>query len=183
VVAPVDAAGAGEAAGGGSIWMIAGAFALAAVVAGGAVAVRRARAREDEEEGASVPVKRKPPREKLSRRERKRLEVPLDAEPPVPPIAVCLTIVRGSTEGAEHRFLLERRAAVGSGRSCQVVVGDSAVDREQVELTQERGAVYARNLSRVKPTLLNGVPLAEAKPIANGDLLGSRDFIVRVRFG
>ena len=52
-----------------------------------------------------------------------------------------------------------------------------------VELTQEATGVYARNLSRSQPTLVNGAPLLESKPLSNGDLLGNRGFIARVRLG
>ena len=48
---------------------------------------------------------------------------------------------------------------------------------------QEPSGVYARNLSRSQPTLVNGAPLLESKPLANGDLLGNRGFIARVRLG
>jgi hypothetical protein len=152
------------------------------VVVGGALAARRARTRAARAGEGAAPARRRR-REKLTRRERKRLDVPLDSEPMVPPVALRLTVVRGAVEGAEHRFLLGRRGILGSGGASDFVVAEPELAAEQVELTQEHGSVHARNLSRAQPTLLNGVPLVDAKPLASGDLLGNRGFIVRVHLG
>jgi hypothetical protein len=156
------------------------------VLVAGVLAVRRARSRaaddDDDEESAPAP-KRRPPREKLTRRERKQLDVPLDSEPLVAPVAICLTVVRGSLAGVEHRFLLQRRGVLGSSGESDFAVAEPGLAAEQVELYQEQGIVLARNLSRSQPTLLNGAPLVDAKPVSSGDLLGNRSFIARVRLG
>jgi Mg-chelatase subunit ChlD len=160
------------------------------VVVVGALAVRRARSRAASPAAASLvaetagaPAPPRPKRRELTGRERAQLDVPLDSEPLVPPIAVCLTVVRGAVEGAEHRFLLHRRGVVGSGGNSDIVLPEPALAAEQLELIQERGGVYVRNLSRSPPTLLNGAPLVEGKALGNGDLVGNRGFIARVRLG
>jgi Mg-chelatase subunit ChlD len=186
---PPGEGGTGAAGDGGTrglpAWMLLSSIGgLAVVVAvGGALAARRARARTQAAAGGEPVPARRRPREKLTRRERKHLDVPLDSEPLVPPVAVRLTVVRGAVEGAEHRFLLHRRGILGSGGSSDFVVAEPELAAEQVELVQELGRVQARNLSRSSPTLLNGVPLVEAKPLASGDLLGNRGFIARVHLG
>jgi von Willebrand factor type A domain len=164
-------------------WVLLASLGGLVVIVGGALAARRARSRAaaDADGDASAPKRR--PREKLTRRERKQLDIPIDSEPLVAPVAVCLTVVRGSRAGVEHRFLLHRRGVLGSGGKSDFVVGEPELAAEQVELVQEHGRVLARNLSRSQPTLLNGVPLADTKPVASGDLLGNRGFIARVRLG
>jgi hypothetical protein len=132
---------------------------------------------------ATLQKRRRRTRQHLTRRERKQLDIPLDSEPLVPPIALCLTVVRGATEGSEHRFLLHRRGVLGSGGKSVFIVAEPDLAAEQVELVQQDGGVYGRNLSRTQPTLVNGAPLVESKPISSGDLLGNRGFIARVRLG
>jgi Mg-chelatase subunit ChlD len=168
----------------GLLWPALAVGALAALV-GAAFATWRmkASAARAEADVAVVPKRRRRTRQRLTRRERKQLDVPLDSEPLVPPIALCLTVVRGAGEGSEHRFLLHRRGVLGSGGKSDFVVAEPELAAEQVELVQRDGAVYARNLSRSQPTLVNGAPLIESKPIGNGDLLGNRGFIARVRLG
>jgi hypothetical protein len=161
------------------LWIALAGAALAALVA--VVVAQRARAAGD---ANGAPARRRRRRKQgLTRRERKQLDIPLDSEPLVAPVALCLTVVRGSIEGSEHRFLLHRRAVLGSGGKSDFVVGEPELASEQVELTQEATGVYARNLSRSQPTLVNGAPLLESKPLSNGDLLGNRGFIARVRLG
>jgi hypothetical protein len=63
------------------------------------------------------------------------------------------------------------------------MLGEAALAAEQAELVQEGGGVWVRNLARGKPTLVNGVPLVERKALTNGDLIGNRDFIARIRMG
>jgi hypothetical protein len=133
--------------------------------------------------GAAATVKRRRPRQRLTRRERKQLDIPLDSEPMVPTVALCLTVVRGAGEGTEHRFLLQHRGVLGSGGKSDFVVQEPGLAAEQVELVQREGGVYGRNLSRSHPTLINGATLIESKPIVSGDLLGNRAFIARVRLG
>jgi hypothetical protein len=166
----------------GMSWPIWGGLSVAVILAAAALARARRRAGGDGDE-AETAAKRKPARQQLTRRERKQLDVPLDSEPLVPPVALCFTVVRGISEGSEHRFLLHRRGVLGSNSKCEFVVSEPELAAEQVELVQQEGAVYARNLSRSRPTLLNGAPLAEARPLGSGDLLGNRGFIARVRLG
>jgi hypothetical protein len=146
--------------------------------------VQRARAGATDGDGNAVSARRRRRRRHgLTRRERKQLDIPLDSEPLVAPVALCLTVVRGATEGSEHRFLLHRRAVLGSGGKSDFVLAEPELASEQVELAQETSGVFARNLSRSQPTLVNGAPLLESRPLANGDLLGNRGFIARVRLG
>jgi Mg-chelatase subunit ChlD len=165
----------------GLLWPAIGVGALLAL-AGLALAVRRFK-RPPAQAGVAAPAKRRRARQHLTRRERKQLDIPLDSEPLVPTVALCLTVVRGAAEGSEHRFLLERRAVLGSGGKSQFVIDEPELAAEQVELVQQDGGVFARNLSRSHPTLVNGATLVESKPIRSGDLLGNRGFIARVRLG
>jgi hypothetical protein len=182
VVGPSVAA---PAAGGWPTWATWAAVGGAALLAGAAITARRLRARDGGEDDASgdAPVRRRRTRETLSRRERRQIDVPLDAAPMMPPVALCLTIVRGAHEGEEHRFLLGPRGVLGSGGASDLVIAEDGLADEQAELSQEQGGVWARNLSRGKPTLINGVPLAAPKALQSGDLIGNRDFIARVRLG
>jgi hypothetical protein len=160
------------------------AAALAVVVVGAVLAARRIKAgTAAADTGGAAAPKRRRARQQLTRRERRQLDVPLDSEPMVPPVALCLTVVRGAAEGSEHRFLLHRRGVLGSGSKSDFRVGEPDLAAEQVELVQQDGGVYGRNLSRTQPTLVNGAPLVESRPIGNGDLLGNRGFIARVRLG
>ncbi len=159
------------------------AAAVALVIVGAALAARRLRAGAAATDAGGAAPKRRRTRQHLTRRERKQLDVPLDSEPLVPPLALCLTVVRGAAEGTEHRFLLHRRGVLGSGGRSDFVVAEPELAAEQVELVQGDGAVYGRNLSRSQPTLVNGAPLVDTKPIGSGDLLGNRGFIARVRLG
>ena len=208
VAAAVDAAAADAAAPGGApgsavaavattaessgrwpAWVVASIVGGLLAIVGGVLAVRRAAVRSSpaagtSAPGAAAPVRRRRRRERLSWRERRSLDVPLDSEPMVPPVALCLTVVRGAGgEGAEHRFLLRRSGVLGSGPASDFTIADAGLAAEQVELVQEEGAVWARNLARGKPTLLNGAPLTERKALASGDLVGTRDFIARVKLG
>jgi Mg-chelatase subunit ChlD len=184
VPAAKDAEAAGDTTGALPSWMLLSALGGLVLVVGGVLAARLARARSQAAAGdEAAPARRRRPREKLTRRERKHLDVPLDSEPLVPPVALRLVVVRGAAEGAEHRFLLHRRGVLGSGRGSDFVVAEPELDAAQVELVQERGEIHARNLSRAHPTLVNGVALVEGKPLSSGDLLGNRGFIVRVHLG
>ena len=152
------------------------AAAVAVVIVGAALAARRLRAGPAAADagGAAAP-KRRRARQHLTRRERKQLDVPLDSEPLVPPVALCLTVVRGAAEGSEHRFLLHRRGVLGSGGKSDFVVAEPDLASEQVELMQQDGGVYGRNLSRSQPTLVNGAPLVESRPIGTGTCSATAD--------
>ena len=166
-VAPPSASttAAGESAPARRRWLlwsaIAGAVAL--VIVGAALAARRLRAGAPATYAAGAAPKRRRTRQHLTRRERKQLDIPLDSEPLVPPVALCLTVVRGAAEGTEHRFLLHRRGVLGSGGRSDFVVAEPELAAEQVELVQRDGAVYGRNLSRSQPTLVNGALLVETR--------------------
>jgi hypothetical protein len=75
------------------------------------------------------------------------------------------------------------RGVLGSGGRSDFLVAEPELAAEQVALVQQNGGVYGRNLSRSQPTLVNGAPLIDSKPIGSGDLLGNRGFIARVRLG
>ena len=109
-------------------WCWISGIAGALVVIAAALVAQRARARNaatrDERRGGAGQATRR--RQGLTRRERKQLDIPLDSEPLVAPVALCLTVVRGAAEGSEHRFLLHRRAVLGSGGKSDFVVGRAA---------------------------------------------------------
>ena len=161
------------------------AAALAVVVIGAVLAARRLKAGTAAADAGGVAApKRRHARQHLTRRERKQLDIPLDSEPLVPPVALCLTVVRGAAEGSEHRFLLHRRGVLGSGAKSDFPRGGARARRpSRSSCCSRNGGVYGRNLSRSQPTLVNGAPLIESRPIRSGDLLGNRGFIARIRLG
>ncbi|MEE2778018.1 MAG: VWA domain-containing protein, partial [Acidobacteriota bacterium] len=89
-------------------WIGAGALAVALLGAAFLVGSRR---RSSGVEAA--PVKKKT-RTRMSRRERKRNEVPIGAEPMAAAISARLVVVRGTEPGREYRFLLRNQGLVGT---------------------------------------------------------------------
>ena len=155
-------------------WLLAGGAGVAALALLGWVLLHR----------RDAPGKPKPVRKKMSRRERRLNEVPLDSVPLSPEVALRLVVVRGSQKGREYRFLLRDSARIGSGRRCEFCLDDEpGVDPEQLELRQDAGSVRLRNLARRRPTLLNGARMTDDAELSNGDLVGTGDFIARVVLG
>ena len=165
-------------------WLALGGGILLAAIA--AYAVGRSRAGKSDQgasEGTSAKRQRSV-RVKMSRRERKINEVPLGSEPLATAIALRLVVVRGSERGREYRFLLRSEGVVGSGKGSDFVLeGEAGLAGQQLTLRQSAGAVYAQNLSKRDPMLLNGATLDQPQPIKSGDLLGNRAFIARVVLG
>lgn len=162
------------------LWLAIGGGVLLAALAAYAIGRRRSGGDSEDEE---VP-RRRPVRAKMSRRERKLNEVPIDSKPPATAVSLRLVVVRGSSRGHEYRFLLREEGILGSGKGSDFTVAEEpGVAAQHVALYQESGSVYARNLAKREPMLLNGAALDQPQPIKSGDLLGNKVFIARIVLG
>ncbi len=108
-------------------------------------------------------------------------DVPLDPERPQRRRVVRLVVVRGNNKGREFRTVLRARAVVGSRSTCDcVLAGEENISKEQFELLQRDDNVYLQNLDEQRPTLLNGLTLRGREQVKTGDLIGTRDTILRL---
>lgn len=155
--------------GGIPIWV----WALAGVVALGALAVVLARREPEPEEGSELP----PPID-LDDVDTGEVLATLDTRP------VRLVVVRGSRKGKEYAFVLGEAAVVGKRSICDCVLSDEEhIDGEQFELYQLADGVWVRNLSSSKPTYKGGRKLEGDQKVKTGDLIGTRETILRIVLG
>jgi Mg-chelatase subunit ChlD len=130
------------------------------------------------------PVSSTPPaQEPLPKPQTYTLESGVETtRPPRPAIMrlVRLVVVRGEKPGRQFTLTLFQNSVVGSRSTCDCVLTDPGVAREQFELFQLDGRVFIRNLDGSNPTLVEGEALTERSPLKSGALVGNRDFILRI---
>jgi class 3 adenylate cyclase len=67
------------------------------------------------------------------------------------------------------------RTTIGRGSSCDIHIGHPAISRLHLELTWRAKTLILTHLSATNPTFVNGVPVAEPRPLRNGDIIELAD--------
>jgi class 3 adenylate cyclase len=76
----------------------------------------------------------------------------------------------------QPNYLLRRdRTTVGRGSSCDIRIDEPTISRVHLELTWRAEILILTHLSQVNPTFVNGVPVAEPRPMRNGDIIELAD--------
>jgi serine phosphatase RsbU (regulator of sigma subunit) len=82
--------------------------------------------------------------------------------------------------GASERALDGDELTIGRGAGSTVVITDPRVSRRHARLTCRNGGWWVEDLGARNCTLLNGVPVEGAQPLAPGDRLDIGDAVLRI---
>ena len=74
-----------------------------------------------------------------------------------------------------HYLLRRDRTTIGRGSGCDIHIGHPTVSRLHLELTWRAKTLILTHLSSVNPTFVNGAPVAEPRPLRNGDIIEVAD--------
>ena len=74
-----------------------------------------------------------------------------------------------------HYFLRQDKTTIGRGSSCDIRIGNPTVSRVHLELEWRAESLILTHLSPVNPTFVNGAPVAEPRPLRNGDIIEIAD--------
>ena len=74
-----------------------------------------------------------------------------------------------------HYVLRPDRTTVGRGSSCDIHIGYPTISRLHLELTWQARTLILTHLSSTNPTFVNGAPVAEPRPLRNGDIIEIAD--------
>jgi class 3 adenylate cyclase len=67
------------------------------------------------------------------------------------------------------------RTTIGRGSSCDIHIGHPTISRLHLELTWRGKTLILTHLSSANPTFVNGAPVAEPRPLRNGDIIEVAD--------
>ena len=70
-----------------------------------------------------------------------------------------------------HYVLRPGRTTVGRGSGCDIHIGHPTISRLHLELTWRAKTLILTHLSATNPTFVNGAPVAEPRPLRNGDII------------
>ena len=74
-----------------------------------------------------------------------------------------------------HYSLRPDKTTIGRGSACDIHIGDPTISRLHLELTWRAETLILTHLSQVNPTFVNGTPVAEPRPLRNGDIIELAD--------
>ena len=74
-----------------------------------------------------------------------------------------------------HYFLRHDKTTIGRGSSCDIRIGNPTISRVHLELEWRAETLILTHLSPVNPTFVNGAPVAEPRPLRNGDIIEVAD--------
>jgi class 3 adenylate cyclase len=74
-----------------------------------------------------------------------------------------------------HYVLQQDKTTIGRGSSCDIRIGNPTISRLHLELTWRADTLILTHLSPVNPTFVNGAPVAEPRPLHNGDIIEVAD--------
>jgi class 3 adenylate cyclase len=74
-----------------------------------------------------------------------------------------------------HYVLRPDKTTLGRGSSCDIRIGDPTISRVHLELAWRAENLILTHLSPVNPTFVNGAPVAEPRPLRNGDIIEVAD--------
>jgi class 3 adenylate cyclase len=74
-----------------------------------------------------------------------------------------------------HYALRPDKTTIGRGSACDIHIGDPTISRLHLELTWRAETLILTHLSQVNPTFVNGTPVAEPRPLRNGDIIELAD--------
>ena len=74
-----------------------------------------------------------------------------------------------------HYVLRPDKTTLGRGSSCDIRIGDPTISRVHLELAWRAETLILTHLSPVNPTFVNGAPVAEPRPLRNGDIIEVAD--------
>jgi class 3 adenylate cyclase len=76
----------------------------------------------------------------------------------------------------QPNYLLRRdRTTIGRGSSCDIRIDEPTISRVHLELAWRAETLILTHLSQVNPTFVNGAPVAEPRPMRNGDIIELAD--------
>ncbi len=89
-----------------------------------------------------------------------------------PPPGGLLVPVGNNGWSEEKVYLLSRsKTTIGRSSECTVRINQPSVSRLHAELAWEDGILLIAHLSPSRPTFVNGMPVAEPRPLASGDVI------------
>jgi hypothetical protein len=98
------------------------------------------------------------------------------------PRLLHLSVVRGETRGTDHRLMVRGSATVGRRSTCDLVLAkEPSLEPEQLRLVHSGHLIFLEDLSANHTTLVNGLSPLDPQPVQTGDLIGTRNVILRVR--
>ena len=74
-----------------------------------------------------------------------------------------------------HYVLRPDKTTIGRGSACDIRIGDPTISRVHLELAWRAESLILTHLSPVNPTFVNGAPVAEPRPLRNGDIIEIAD--------
>lgn len=93
----------------------------------------------------------------------------------LPPGGVLVPIEPKLWSEQPHYALRPDTTTVGRGSNCDVHIGNPTISRLHLELTWRAGTLILTHLSPTNPTFVNGAPVAEPRPLRNGDVIEVAD--------
>ncbi len=84
-----------------------------------------------------------------------------------------ILIVSGTSEG-DFYLLGKQAVTVGRGERCPIQIVDDAVSRKHLQIRFDEAQVryYVEDLESANGTLINDKPIAGARPLTDGDVIG-----------
>jgi class 3 adenylate cyclase len=74
-----------------------------------------------------------------------------------------------------HYVLGRDKTTIGRGSGCDIRIGNPTISRVHLELAWQAETLILTHLSPVNPTFVNGTPVAEPRPLRNGDIIEVAD--------
>ena len=74
-----------------------------------------------------------------------------------------------------HYSLRPDKTTIGRGSGCDIRIGYPTISRVHLELAWRGKTLILTHLSQVNPTFVNGAPVAEPRPLRNGDIIELAD--------
>ena len=74
-----------------------------------------------------------------------------------------------------HYVLRPDKTTVGRASGCDIHIGHPTISRLHLELTWRAETLILTHLSATNPTFVNGAPVAEPRPLRNGDIIEVAD--------
>jgi len=92
-----------------------------------------------------------------------------------PPGGVLVPLEPKPWSEQPHYVLRPDKTTIGRGSACDIRIGDPTISRVHLELAWRAESLILTHLSPVNPTFVNGAPVAEPRPLRNGDIIEIAD--------
>src|SRR6266487_2878656 len=92
-----------------------------------------------------------------------------------------LTVEDGKGIPSRYKLAQDHPATLGRHRKNSIVVDDELVSRQHAEVYHQGGQWFIRNINALNGTRVNGAPVGDAAPLADGHLVGLGNTSLRFR--